>query len=88
MSQEIGKNVTATPIGTQTVIFADTTNSTVAYQAARYERNSLSAGASFSGPAIVTQYDTTTVLPPDWRASVDAVGNLILERREGQVSHA
>jgi len=27
----------------------------------------------------VTQYDTTTVVPPGWGGWVDAVGNLILE---------
>ncbi len=75
--QEIVKDAMVTPIGTKTVIFADTTGLR-AYEAARYERSSLSAGVGFRGPAIVTQYDTTTVLPPDWRASVDAVGNLIL----------
>jgi N-methylhydantoinase A len=38
---------------------------------------------AFSGPAIITQYDTTTVLPPGWRALVDETGNLVLERRAG-----
>jgi N-methylhydantoinase A len=32
------------------------------------------------GPAIVEQFDATTVIPPDWSARVDSYRNLILER--------
>ena len=35
----------------------------------------------FAGPAIVEQFDATTVVPPGWQASVDRYGNLILERK-------
>jgi N-methylhydantoinase A len=49
-------------------------------QAALYRRDRLRAGHRFSGPAIVVQYDTTTIVPPEWVASVDAGLNLILER--------
>jgi N-methylhydantoinase A len=47
--------------------------------AALYERDQLGPGAVLAGPAIVTQYDTTTVLPPGWVARVDAVNNLVAE---------
>jgi N-methylhydantoinase A len=43
------------------------------------ERKRLSPGATFTGPAIVTQMDCTSVIEPGDRASVDAVGNIILE---------
>ncbi len=43
------------------------------------ERKRLSPGAAFSGPVIVTQMDCTSVIEPGDRASVDAVGNIILE---------
>lgn len=43
-----------------------------------YTRDGLQAGHRFAGPAVVFQYDTTTVIPPDWQADVDAYGNLIL----------
>jgi N-methylhydantoinase A len=33
-----------------------------------------------AGPAVITQYDTTTLLPPGWAAQVDAAHNLILSR--------
>ena len=45
-----------------------------------YERERLDVGVSVTGPAIVEQFDATTVIPPGWRGSVDTFGNLILER--------
>jgi len=45
-----------------------------------YDRGRLEVGASFPGPAIVEQFDATTVVPPGWRAFVDRYGNLILQR--------
>jgi N-methylhydantoinase A len=44
-----------------------------------YDRASLRAGASFDGPAIVEQDDTTVLAPPGWRVRVDRRRNLILE---------
>src|SRR5580658_6434830 len=46
-----------------------------------YDRDRLGVGASFAGPAIVEQFDATSVVPPGWHASVDRFGNLILERK-------
>ncbi len=46
-----------------------------------YLRQGLSPGMTFAGPAIVDQDDATTVIYPNFHARVDAVGNLILERR-------
>ncbi|MBI2881572.1 MAG: hydantoinase/oxoprolinase family protein [Candidatus Tectomicrobia bacterium] len=43
-----------------------------------YDRARLGPGASFTGPAIVEQTDTTTVLPPGASAVVDSYQNLIL----------
>ncbi|MFN2223824.1 MAG: hydantoinase/oxoprolinase family protein, partial [Candidatus Promineifilaceae bacterium] len=45
-----------------------------------YDRAKLAAGNRFRGPAIVFQYDTTSVAPPDWEALVDDYGNLILSK--------
>ena len=36
-----------------------------------YQHGDLSAGSTFSGPAIVEQLDSTTVIPPDVRVEVD-----------------
>ncbi|HET9399545.1 MAG TPA: hydantoinase/oxoprolinase family protein [Candidatus Acidoferrales bacterium] len=45
-----------------------------------YDRAKLMARDRFSGPAVVTEYSGTTVIPPDWTARVDEWGNLLLER--------
>ena len=41
-----------------------------------YNRNDLGAGTKISGPAIIGQLDTTTLLPEDTNATVDEYGNL------------
>jgi N-methylhydantoinase A len=46
-----------------------------------YVRQRLSPGMTFNGPAIVDQDDATTVVYPNFRAKIDMVGNLILERQ-------
>jgi len=45
-----------------------------------YNREGLLAGHVISGPALVFQLDTTVVIPPDWRAEVDAYGNMLLQK--------
>jgi N-methylhydantoinase A len=52
-----------------------------ACEAALYERDRLDVGAAIEGPAIVEQFDATTVIPPGWRTQVDLRRNLILQRR-------
>jgi N-methylhydantoinase A len=44
-----------------------------------YEREALVPGDSFAGPALITEYSATTVLPPGCVASVDGFGNLLIE---------
>ena len=44
-----------------------------------YDRSTLSAGVSFSGPALVVQLDSTSLIHPEQRVSCDHYGNLILE---------
>jgi N-methylhydantoinase A len=46
-----------------------------------YNRSRLLAGNRLSGPAIVTEYSATTLIPPEWSGRVDTIGNLILEPR-------
>ena len=47
------------------------------------ERSALAPGIGFTGPAIVEQFDATTVVPAGWTASVDGHRNLVLERGHG-----
>lgn len=44
-----------------------------------YDRGTLAAGTAVEGPAIVEQMDTTTVIPPEKRATIDRVGNILIE---------
>jgi N-methylhydantoinase A/oxoprolinase/acetone carboxylase beta subunit len=44
-----------------------------------YDREALRAGNRLSGPAIVNQYDSTTVIPPGIDAHVDRFGNIVIE---------
>jgi len=46
-----------------------------------YRRDNLRAGDVLSGPAIVTEYSATTLIPPDWRARVDNYGQLLLSTK-------
>ncbi len=46
-----------------------------------YERDRLVPGSVFDGPAIIEQFDATTVVPEGWRVRVDGFGNLILSRQ-------
>jgi len=41
-------------------------------------RGALAAGTRIEGPAVVEQYESTTLVPPRWAATVDHDGNLIL----------
>ena len=44
-----------------------------------YERTELLAGNHIAGPAIITQFDSTSVVPPGYTADVDKHGNLIIK---------
>jgi N-methylhydantoinase A len=47
-----------------------------------YRRDLLPVGERISGPAIVLQMDSTTVVPPQHNFEVDAAGNLIIRRHQ------
>ena len=40
--------------------------------------------APVAGPVIVEEYDSTCIVPPDWTASLDPTGNIVLTRGSGQ----
>ena len=64
----------AARVGRAGVWFADGVHDTILY-----ERDRLRAGQRFDGPAVVYQYDTTTLVAPGWSAWVDERLNLIVE---------
>lgn len=45
-----------------------------------FARQALPAGTEFTGPAVIEGRESTLLLPSGWRARVDAIGNLILNR--------
>ena len=45
-----------------------------------YDRYALPGGAAFVGPAIVEEFDSTTVVHPGFDVRVDDLGNLVIER--------
>jgi N-methylhydantoinase A len=59
------------------IVYFDGTTPT---QATLYERDALDIGVTVPGPAIVEQFDATTVIPGGWRARVDFYRNLVLEK--------
>jgi len=68
----------ATPVGHDAVWFrADGPTPTP-----RYARADLAAGATLPGPALVAQYDATTLITPGWVGRVDELGNLWLHRED------
>jgi N-methylhydantoinase A len=46
-----------------------------------FSREKLLAKNGLEGPAIIEQYDTTTVVPPNWKASVDSYGLIHIARK-------
>ena len=53
-----------------------------AFTARIFERTDLSAGATFDGPTIVEQFDSTIVIPPATTAEVDTYMNIIIRVQE------
>jgi len=53
------------------------------HQADVYNRELLGAGNVFPGPALVLDYESTAVVPPDFASRVDGYGNLILTPPRG-----
>jgi len=65
-----------TPKDTRRVYF----EAQAALATAIYERDGIDTGAAVKGPAIIEQFDATTVVPPGWSARVDSLRNLLIEK--------
>ncbi|MBS7637559.1 hydantoinase/oxoprolinase family protein [Candidatus Bathyarchaeota archaeon] len=48
-----------------------------------YKREKLKPGNLIEGPAVIEQYDTTTVVYPGWMATVDKFENLVISMKGG-----
>jgi N-methylhydantoinase A/oxoprolinase/acetone carboxylase beta subunit len=42
------------------------------------DRDSLTVGKKYSGPAVITEYSATTVVPPGMRFVLDRAGNVVI----------
>jgi N-methylhydantoinase A len=73
----------AAQVGYKQVYFAERNapNAARPVPAALYQRERLAPGNMIVGPAILFQLDTTTIIPPDWSATMDGWGNLVAEHR-------
>ncbi len=65
--------------GKRTVHLGNRDSKTIDY--AVWDRNSLAAGQSIAGPALIEERETTTVILPGWSATVHATGCVIAERK-------
>jgi N-methylhydantoinase A/oxoprolinase/acetone carboxylase beta subunit len=65
------------PLGQHNVYFRDR-GRLESFPTVYYERSRLPVGSTLSGPAVVFQVDSTTVVPPGWSLRVDASGSLLL----------
>jgi N-methylhydantoinase A len=77
LATDAGKRSAAAVESSVSVTFAGK-----AQRAKILDRNSLTTGKRFAGPAIVTEYSATTVIPPSWTFFGDKSGNLILEQKK------
>jgi N-methylhydantoinase A len=68
------KGTLASPHNHATVYFANGRT-----RAAIYRRDDLEAGARLRSPCIITEYSSTTLIPPGARAAVDKYRNIIIE---------
>ncbi|MGD8546047.1 MAG: hydantoinase/oxoprolinase family protein [Candidatus Bathyarchaeota archaeon] len=75
-----GKDADKAKIGERNVFFEERVGQV---KTPVYEREKLKAGNIIQGPAVLEQYDATTIVYPDWIGSVDEFGNIIMSRVTG-----
>jgi N-methylhydantoinase A len=55
----------------------------ITVEAKLLRRDTLSPGHCLDGPAILTEDETSTVVPPNYRVMINALGEIELLRKEG-----
>ena len=76
LAPDTGGSVEASRTSTRQVHFG-----TEWHETAIYNRLTLPVGAVIHGPAILEQLDTTILIEPELKGTVDTYGNVIIERR-------
>ena len=73
-----------TPVEDAFLYTRKTTFDTVgAVDTPRYDRDKLKAGHTLAGPAMVIQHNSTTLIPPGYRAEVNEYGNIHIRAAAG-----
>ena len=52
------------------------------YKADIYKREMLNDSHVIEGPAIISEMDSTTVVLPEYKAQIDLIGNLLINKAE------
>ena len=52
------------------------------------DREQLHNTDSFAGPAVISEYSATTLVPAGWQAQVDAYGQILLTKSRKSRRHA
>ena len=50
-----------------------------------YRRDDLGRDQRLVGPVIIEEWTTTILVPPSWSARIDHLGDVVLERSQGQL---
>jgi len=77
----VGEAAASTAKASRTQLVRDTATGEVT-EWAIYDRAALAPGASFAGPAIVAEDETSTLIAPGWTCRVDPRGYLELEHKD------
>ncbi len=68
--------------GEQVIIYGQKT-----FKAKLYKRSLLKTGNSLLGPALIVDDESTTLLPPGWRLTVDGYLNIHIQRKRNENPH-
>lgn len=74
-----GPDASAAVKGSTEALFWTADNQPKTFDTPVYDRALLKAGNVFAGPAIVEQFDSTTIVGPQQTATIDRVGHIIIE---------
>ncbi|BBK36510.1 5-oxoprolinase [Allostella sp. ATCC 35155] len=76
-----GRSLDAARIGTRDIVFGGTAQATPIL-----DRDRLPVGEGVTGPVIIEEEGSSTVVPPGWSAALDRIGCIVLRRSEGVLS--
>ena len=75
----VSANADTTPAHTNCTIVCDVTGNQVSARC--FKRDTLTAGTTINGPALIQEPQTTTLVSADFSAHIDSAGNIHLQRK-------